>query len=323
MSSLRAILYTRTFEKADTLVSAFRKKWDQDAPEFMDYLNKNYLDSEADKRRWMFCYRENVPHAWMHTNNFIESWHNALKKHFFRDKQQRRIDTVIYILVHRAIPHYQTTWVHADAKVGRMTPGQKQALEQRIHAVNHRDQELTKDPDVVLLKEPEQDQTVLQVRSFTNSLVFYDVNVDWSARSGLGLFKSCSCLAFVTNKSCCKHLALALIEFPGTKFVYSGHRWETERMEIDSIGHQEDPELDTLSPSVKFTSLDEARYLTDRLANTLESADRGHGLLNATEVLSLLQKAMDLVEANTKLAPEEELTRKRRRQRKSYSSKKD
>ena len=321
MSSLRDILYARTFEKTDTLVSAFQKKWDKDAPEFMEYMNKNYLNSEVDRKRWMFCYRKNVPHAWIHTNKFIESWHkNAMKKHFFRNKQQWRIDTVIYILVHRAVPHYQHIWILSDVEIGRQTPGQKQALEQRIRAINHRDQEVVKDPDVVLMKELEHDETVLQVRSFTDSLIFYDINVDWSARSGLGLFKSCSCPSFATGKFCCKHLALALIEFPGAKFLSAGHRWDAAKMEIDGIGYQEDAEPD---PSVEFTSLDEARYLADRLADTLAIADRGRGLSDSTEILSILQRAIDLVQANTTLVPEEELSRKRQRQRQSYARKKE
>ncbi|KAG0038455.1 hypothetical protein BGZ83_003078, partial [Gryganskiella cystojenkinii] len=237
-------------------------------------------------------------------------------------REERRIDTVIYILVHRAVPHYQNTWVRADAKVGRMTPGQKQVLDQQIRAINHRDQERMNDPDVVLLKEAELDETVLHVRSFTDTLVFYDIDVNWSARSGLGVFKSCSCLDFETNKSCCKHLALAIVEFPGAKFVYGGHQWEAGGTEMDMVGDQESPELDA-PQSVEFTALDEARYLADSIANTLDSADRAHGLLNSTEVLFLLQKARDLVAANTKLAPEEELDRKRQRQRKSYNKRKE
>ncbi|KAK3835656.1 MAG: hypothetical protein J3R72DRAFT_358589, partial [Linnemannia gamsii] len=56
---------------------------------------------------WMFCYRQDLSYASIDTNNYIESWHNTLKQHFLRDKQQRRVDTVIYVLNVIAVPHYQ------------------------------------------------------------------------------------------------------------------------------------------------------------------------------------------------------------------------
>ena len=34
------------------------------------------------RERWMFCYRQGLSYATIDTNNFIESWHNTLKRHF-------------------------------------------------------------------------------------------------------------------------------------------------------------------------------------------------------------------------------------------------
>jgi hypothetical protein len=205
MASLRQILYAPSAQHATTLVSSFLTKWQALAPEFTDYFLKNYLKDEADRRRWMFCYRTGVPHAWIHTNNFIESWHNSLKRHFFRGKQQRRIDTVIFILNSRALPHYQYMWMRYNVQVGRMTPGQRSALRERFRAISFRDQELTKDPPPVLIQvhkvREEESATVLHVRSFTAPSVFYDVEVDWTARCGRGVFRSCSCPLFLCNKS--------------------------------------------------------------------------------------------------------------------------
>ncbi|KAI8599565.1 hypothetical protein EDD21DRAFT_307830, partial [Dissophora ornata] len=55
----------------------------------------------------MLCYRQDVYYASIDTNNYIESWHNTLKLHFFKDKHQRRADTVIYVLAMMAVPHFQ------------------------------------------------------------------------------------------------------------------------------------------------------------------------------------------------------------------------
>ncbi|KAF9343055.1 hypothetical protein BGX26_006339, partial [Mortierella sp. AD094] len=138
---LRDILYSKTKEQANLRVEAFKAMWEEHAPILMQYLNKNYLDSEADRKHWMFCYRESVSYGWINTNNYIESWHNTLKKHFFKDRQQRRIDTVIYILVNKAIPHYQQMNIRHTVQVGRMTPARKNALVARQMAMEHIDRQ--------------------------------------------------------------------------------------------------------------------------------------------------------------------------------------
>ncbi|KAG9319019.1 hypothetical protein KVV02_003862, partial [Mortierella alpina] len=88
--AVKEILYAKTVEQADELIVAIKATWEHAASGLLQYLDRNYLDHMADRRRWMFCYREGVSYAWINTNNYIESWHNALKKHFFKDKQQRR-----------------------------------------------------------------------------------------------------------------------------------------------------------------------------------------------------------------------------------------
>lgn len=74
----------------------------------LDYLEKNYFE-ERSQARWMLCYRQGIPVASIDTNNSIESWHNTLKTHFFKNRQKRRFDTVIYVLAKNAILFYQRT----------------------------------------------------------------------------------------------------------------------------------------------------------------------------------------------------------------------
>ncbi|KAF8943291.1 hypothetical protein BGZ46_006545, partial [Entomortierella lignicola] len=55
---LQKILVADTQTQADALLGAFRTKWEQVTPLLVQYLNKNYFDSESDRRRWMYCYRQ-------------------------------------------------------------------------------------------------------------------------------------------------------------------------------------------------------------------------------------------------------------------------
>ena len=207
-SALKDILYAKTVEQADRLIVAFKTTWEQTASGLIQYLEKNYLDHMADRRRWMFCYR-GVSYAWINTNNYIESWHNALKKHFFKNKQQRRIDSVIYILVYKAISHYQQMCIRHHVQVGKMTPAAKKQLKVKIAATNHLDQERAKDPNILLLYQPS-DSTLLRVRSFSYPSIHYDIKIDWN-KGAAGVLDRCSCADFTSNKMCCKHIALVLI----------------------------------------------------------------------------------------------------------------
>jgi hypothetical protein len=111
-------------------------KWQGD---LIQYLDKKYFGSAEDvdaidiQKHWMTCYRQDVSYSHIDTNNYIESWHNILKRHFFRDRQQRRPDTVIYILAYMAIPHFQQKCNRSILKVGRMTPAQK--IEERFRSI--------------------------------------------------------------------------------------------------------------------------------------------------------------------------------------------
>ncbi|KAG0317363.1 hypothetical protein BGZ99_006344 [Dissophora globulifera] len=116
-----SILYARTVDEADALVKAFRDAWKDLAPHFLQYLNENYLDSEANRRRWMFCYREGVSYGSINTSDFVESWHNIVKELFCKDKHQQRLDTGIYVLVHGVIPYFTQKCLHHKVQVGRLS----------------------------------------------------------------------------------------------------------------------------------------------------------------------------------------------------------
>lgn len=54
----------------------------------------------------MLCHRQDVNYGYISTSIYIESWHNPLKKHFFKDKHRRRLDSVIHTLTKKAVPYF-------------------------------------------------------------------------------------------------------------------------------------------------------------------------------------------------------------------------
>ncbi|KAF9081752.1 hypothetical protein BGX29_004310, partial [Mortierella sp. GBA35] len=174
------------------------------------------------QERWMLCYRQNISYASIDTNNYIESWHNTLKRHFFRDKQQRRPDTVIYVLAVLAVPHFQQKCIRSIVNVGRMNPAQSEELRLTALATDHIKTRESRGYIGAYIKQTS--DVTLYVESFTNPAVGYDVKIDFS-KSLTGHIIECSCKYFHSNRSCCKHIALAQVELPPTTF-FRADFWE-------------------------------------------------------------------------------------------------
>ncbi|KAI1296258.1 hypothetical protein EDD11_007450 [Mortierella claussenii] len=173
-TQLCSILYARTEGDAEALIAAFRDSWQGLAPRFVQYMDKYYFNSDSDKRRWMYCYREGVSDSWINTSNYIESWHNTLKQHFFKDKTERRIDAVIYTLVHRALPHYEQRCIRYEVQVRRMVSTVKDTLITKNTALDHMDLKRTQDPETSFLI-PTADPLVFLVESFQGLPITYEL----------------------------------------------------------------------------------------------------------------------------------------------------
>ncbi|KAG0328836.1 hypothetical protein BGZ99_004324 [Dissophora globulifera] len=305
---LRSILYARTVSDAEALIAAFRASWQEIAPRFMKYIEEFYFQSDSDRRRWMFCHREGVSYAWINTNNYIESWHNALKMHFFKDKSERRIDVVIYILVHRALPHYEQRCIRHQVQVGRMVPTVKGALIAKNAALDHMDLKRTQDQEASFLI-PTADPGCFLVESFQGPPTRYEVRVDW--KKGLvGHVVSCTCPFFVKMSNCCKHIALATIELPHTEFSHAGH-WELQDPSSleDQPVEDNTPAVVEIAPTMLFT------HYMESLNNVLTTMDRERTITNHEEVLSAMAKAVALCQMHVPISAEYSPNRKRQRQR--------
>ena len=307
-AQLRSILYASRVDDAEALITTFRDTWQVNAPQFVQFMNKNYFDSVADKRRWMYCHREGISFAWINTNNYIESWHNTLKKHFFKDKSLKRLDHVIHTLVHGAIPHYEQRCIRHQLQVGPMASTVRDALVAQDIAQNHMDLKRAQNPNASFLI-PTNDPATFKVESFQDPLTLYDIEVDW--KKGLsGHVINCNCPLFLKMGKCCKHIAVAIIELPYTEFSHAGH-WEPR--DSDEIpADLNAPATDAEREPVSILQLKHYLHAFSSLLNTL---DASRPVTNHEELLSALAKGLALCEEHVPILPEHSLNRKRQRQR--------
>ncbi|KAF9209381.1 hypothetical protein BGZ59_010145, partial [Podila verticillata] len=207
-SDLRKILYERSKPIAMDLIKSFRETWSSQE-ELLQYLDKNYFGPSMFQehewqvvdvqKHWMLCYRQDISYASIDTNNYIESWHNTLKRHFFKDKQQRRPDTVIYILAILAVPHFQQKCMRSIVNVGKMNPAKVEQLKLKLVATEH--VKTRKSRGYVGAYISQVSDLTLRVESFTDPTVAYDVEIDFT-RTPTGHIIRCSCKYFYMHRSC-------------------------------------------------------------------------------------------------------------------------
>jgi hypothetical protein len=228
-------------ESAKGRIESFRTKWAQ-YDVVMDFLEKNYVQ-ESKMERWMICYRRDVSYANIDTNNYTESWHNTLKKHFFKDSGMQRPDRVIHSLAKVALPHYQRKCMLQTLGVGRMTPAQKKARDSQHRAI---DQLRKGGVSGMVLGTPL--ANTLAVRSFSDENHFYNIELDFSKRE-LGHFTSCSCPDFFQSRMVCKHISLAMMIVPFVEFESRG-TWDRPSIPLEPIADiASDPVLEPIPPT--------------------------------------------------------------------------
>ncbi|KAG0345997.1 hypothetical protein BG004_002648 [Podila humilis] len=277
-ADLRRILYTRNTDAALDLITAFREKWHAQQP-LLTYLDKNYFGTstpdENIRRRWMVCYRQEVTYCSIDTNNFIESWHNTLKSHFFKDYQQRRPDTVIYILAMMAVLHFQQKCIRSAVGVGRMTPAQKQELKQTEIAQQH-----------------------------------LETRIDFS-KTPCGHILHCSCPSFHLDPTCCKHIALVQVEIPQMSFLRID-QWEYESNFNPAML---EPDTTIVNDSnASMIRSDAIGYLIARLASLETLRDRTQAIPHDEKIHEHLQQVLSLYESAFPRSKDLQTNVKRQRQ---------
>lgn len=248
----------------------------------LDYLERGYF-KDGKKERWMLCYRQDISTPAIDTNNHVESWHNSLKTHFFKDKRKRRPDAVVYTMVKSVIPFYQLKLYSSTLDVGRMNPIQRSERDAKIRAESYirMQRSLGYSGQFVFGTE---ERSVLQVRSFKDDLLvdpasmaktFYNIRLDFSTNTLLGTIAACSCPFFRLKKTCCKHISLVEIDKEPIEFARNAAVWEqVEEMPCDP------PKVEVKDEFVKVpaTSRAKIRRHTKGFLNEVE------GIFSATQI---------------------------------------
>lgn len=195
------------------MIKKFRTKW-KDFRFVTNYFDKQYFTPKQ-QAGWMFAHRQSLNYRDTNTNNFIESFHNVLKRKFLNNRMLNREDYLIYKLLEKALPYYQGNVMSADAgAVGRRTAGQRRDEEADLRAQIHMDTMRKKDPNLDLC--PMIRINAFRVTSFQclsatpadPPVPQYEVKYDFERRR----VQSCTCPHFLNYRMKCKHIALVLFE---------------------------------------------------------------------------------------------------------------
>ena len=92
------------------------------------FTQKYLIDDEF--MRWSATYQPQILTN-MEMNNNIESWHNQLKTNYLQRKRNRRLDHLIFILVHTDFMHDTT---RMSINIGRMSSETREARKRMIAA---------------------------------------------------------------------------------------------------------------------------------------------------------------------------------------------
>ncbi|KAH7058064.1 hypothetical protein BKA57DRAFT_531355 [Linnemannia elongata] len=280
----------------------------KDEEEDQDDLKKEYIKTDNSvevketQESWMLCYRQHISYASIDTNNYIESWHNTLKRHFLRDKQHRRMDSVIYALAILTAPQFQQKCTRSIVNVGRMNPAQTEELKKTAIAVDHIKTRESKGYVGAYITQTSDDN--LYVKSFTNPTVGYAIKIDFS-KTLTGHITTCSCEYFENHRSC-KHIALVQVEMPSISH-FRADFWEHQAnfhpgmLKPDTQDH-----LDYAAPEVNQISI-----AIQRLGILEDLWDKKEEYRQQILIQTKLQEALDLFKASFPRLPGQELNNKR------------
>ncbi|KAF9163563.1 hypothetical protein DFQ26_002412 [Actinomortierella ambigua] len=255
------------------------------------------------RKHWMLCYRQDISYPCIDANNYIEAWHSSLEQHFIREKQQRRVDNVIYVLNDIVVPHFQQKCIRGPVNVGMINPTQKIETELVKRVKDH----IAANGFVGMRQSSAH---TIAIQSFTTPETEYFIQLDFS-RSTTGHIISCTCPSFADSEMSCKHITLLQLEIPQLKF-FKEDRHDIER-DLDLmtpppaiVDEPEQPPDISLAP--------DHRVYLDRI-NELESLrDKSKPQPHAAELCSLLSQFLRIYEPSMHRKENVELSNKRARQ---------
>jgi hypothetical protein len=262
------------------------------------------------QERWMFCYRQELSYASIDTNNYIESWHSTLKQTFFRDKQQRRVDTVIYVLNVMAVPHYQQKCMWDLVNVGRMNTVQRNEAKHLQRVKDLLKARVDKGQLPPTLYQLTAD--VVRIESFTTPGEFYEIKIDFT-RVSAGHIVSCGCRAFQKEETCCKHISLLQLEIPLLKFLKVDREDIHHDLDLLALAPEADLDQCALQPSANVPCLGVSYYI-DRLNSLDALRDKGKVFPQESELCLQFERLLTIFEDTFPRKEGQDLSNKRQRQ---------
>ncbi|KAI8136554.1 hypothetical protein BJV82DRAFT_527225, partial [Fennellomyces sp. T-0311] len=161
---LRSLMYAADEQQYDANLVKFRADWSIQQ-QFLQYFDR-YWTGEQMQRRWAMCFQPEM-YTNMATNNYVESWHGALKTRFLERRRNKRLDALARLLTKKVEESVVERVEQLAAKVGRIGPVMRERRE--------REDEASKIESVEIHQMVEAVNGGFTVRSFESNDVFYNV----------------------------------------------------------------------------------------------------------------------------------------------------
>lgn len=205
-------MWERDLAEMQRKLQDFHQKWlaHQD---FLMYFERAWIAHDK-LRFWTIANQPNM-HANMTTNNYVESWHNQLKTIYLQQQPNRRVDRLIYILVHDVNYDYEANVERIVSHLGRMGPIHHEERRRHIAAATAAESVPFVVLDERVVAEMGNDGSIasLGVQSFTRAGMTYLVTVTDS------VMRNCECDSFDGfNGIACKHMHLCRRVHPDLQF---------------------------------------------------------------------------------------------------------
>ena len=228
--------------------------------DFYKYFNTHYIPITC---QWATCYRVNTV---VNTNMYTESFHRSLKVVYLNNKQNRRVDTLLYVLLRiaRNLIYEQLKKVEIGKNTHKITEIHKRhkiasdLLEQSaIHQIKEgvfQIQSLSK-KNTVYTMEKRKDQCCCKLRCSTCDICIH--------------MYSCTCMDATLHSTICKHVHLLKTSLTTGKICVANS------VEVEGVSDNEDgtEEYDIGTDCETTTTDDDDDEQTIEVEETIEVED--------------------------------------------------
>ncbi|KAK3908561.1 Asparagine-rich zinc finger protein AZF1 [Frankliniella fusca] len=95
-TDLKVVIGSKPETEFIQIFEALQNKYSSDCMVFVKYLKQYYVER---KEKWAMCYRQQLRHGNINTTAHVESFHNRLKKEYFKRVPNKRMDDLVNILL--------------------------------------------------------------------------------------------------------------------------------------------------------------------------------------------------------------------------------